>query len=83
MAHRDTVVDGDGIELCRIAAHLLYLLTHDLSDLVQMGMTRDKLGKRVDDGNNRLAELLVFHTCSHPERTRSSHSPALSTDSTS
>ena len=39
MTHRDTVVDGDGIEFCSVAAHLLNLLTDNLSNLVEMGMT--------------------------------------------
>ena len=43
MTHRDTVVDGDGIELCGKTAHLLDFGLHNLSDLVQMGMTRHKL----------------------------------------
>ena len=59
VTHRDAVVDGDGIELCGITAHLLYLFTHNLTDLVEMGMTRNKLGEGVDDGDDRLAELLV------------------------
>ena len=66
MTHGDAIVDGDGIELCRIAAHFLNLLTYNLTYLMQMGMTRYKLGERIDDGNNRLAKLLMLHTCSHP-----------------
>ena len=45
MSHRDTIVNGNGIELSGIAAHLFNLFTDNLSYLVQMGMTRYKLGK--------------------------------------
>ena len=75
MSHGDTVINGDGIELSGITAHLLDFLADDLSYLMQMRMTRHKLGKRVDNGDNRFAELFLFHSCSNPERTRSSHSP--------
>ena len=66
MSHGNTVVDGDGIELCGIAAHSLDFLTDNLSYLVQMSMTWNKLGKRVDNGDDRFTELLVFHTCGNP-----------------
>ena len=43
VTHGDTIVDGNRIELCRIAAHLLNLLADNLSDLMEMGMTGDEL----------------------------------------
>ena len=33
---------------------------------MQVRMPWHKLGKRVDNCYNRLAELFLFHTCSHP-----------------
>ena len=79
MTHRDAVVDGDSIKLSGIAAHFLYFLTDYLSYLVKMRVTRNKLGKRVDNSNDRFAELFVFHACGHPQGTGSSHSSAFST----
>ena len=76
MPHGDTVVDGYRIKLRGVAAHLLNLLPHNLSDLMQMGMTWYKLRKRVDNGNNRLAKLLMLHTRSHPKGTGTCHSTA-------
>ena len=73
MTHRNTVVDGNGIELSGITAHLLDFLTYYLTNLVQVRMTRHKLRERVDNGNNGFAKLLVFHTCSHPECSGASH----------
>ena len=74
MTHGNTIVNSYGIELGSIAAHLLDFLTYNLPNLMQVGMTRNELGKRVDNGNNRFAKLLMFHTCSHPQGTGSGHS---------
>ena len=73
MPHRDTVVNGNGIELSGIAAHLLDFFTYYLTNLVQMRMTWHKLRERVDNGNNRFAKLLMFHTRGHPECSGASH----------
>ena len=75
VTHGNTIVNGNGIELCRIAAHLLNFLTDNLTNLMEVGMTRHKLRERVHNGNNRLAKLFVFHACSHPKRTGTGHSP--------
>ena len=45
MSHGDTVIDGDGVELSRITAHLLNLFPYNLSDLMQMRMSWHKLGE--------------------------------------
>ena len=45
MTHSYTIVDGNGIELCGIAAHLLYLFAYYLTNLMQMGMTWHELRK--------------------------------------
>jgi hypothetical protein len=50
---------------------------------MQMRMTRHELRKRVHDGNNRLAELFVFHTCSDPQGAGASHTSTLRADCTS
>ena len=83
VAHCNAVVDGNGVELSGIAAQLLNLLTYHLTNLMQMGMARHELSKRVYDGNNRLAKLLLFHSCGHPKGTGSSHTPTLCADAAS
>ena len=83
MSHGNTIVDGYRIELCGITAHLLYLFTNNLTYLMQMCVTGHKLGERIDNSNNRLAKLLMFHTCGNPQRTGSSHSATFRTYSTS
>ena len=79
MSHGNTVVDGNGIELSGIEAHFLYFFTDNLTDFMQVCMTRHKLSERIDNGNNRFAELLAFHTCGHPECSGTSHASALCT----
>ena len=66
VAHGNTVVDGDGIKLSSIAAHLLNLFTNNLANFMQVRMTWHKLRERIDNGNNRLAKLLLFHTGGYP-----------------
>ena len=66
MAHGNTIVNGYGVELGSIAAHLLYLLTDNLSNLMQMGMARYKLSERVDNGYDGFAKLFPLHSCGHP-----------------
>ena len=83
MSHGDTVVDGDGIEFGGIAAHGLYLLLDDLSDFMQMGMSRHKLGERIDHCDDGFAELFTLHTCGDPECSGSCHSSSFRADCTS
>ena len=83
MPHGNTVVNGDGIELSRIAAHGFNLLFYNLANLVEVGMTGNKLRERIDDGNDRLAELFTLHTSGNPESSRSCHPSTFSAHGTS
>ena len=66
VSHCNAVIDGDGVEFGCIATKAFYLGLHDLAGLMEVGMARDKLGERIDDGNNRLAKLFTFHTVCYP-----------------
>ena len=66
MSHGDSVVNGYRIELGSIAAQLLNLGLHNLTNLVQMGMAGHKLCKRIDNCYDGLAELLALHAVGHP-----------------
>ena len=83
MTHGDTIVDGNRVKLCSVAAHLLDLFPHNLSDLMQMGVTWHKLRERVDNGNDGFAKLLMLHTRSHPKGTGTSHPSTFGTNGTS
>ena len=80
MAHGNAVVNGNGIELCGIAAKALYFAFHNLACLMEMGVARHKLGKRIDYGNNGLAKLFSLHAIGHPQGTSSCHTAAFSAD---
>ena len=80
MAHGDAVVDGDGVELSGIAAHAFDFFADNLTYLVQMGVSGDKLCKRIDYGNDGLAKLLTLHARSYPEGTGSGHTTAFGAD---
>ena len=45
MAHRDAVVDRDGVELLGDAAGLLDLARHQLAEVLQMDVARHELGE--------------------------------------
>ncbi len=73
MAHCDTVVDGDGVELLRHAAGRSDLLCHELAQVFQVHVPRHELGERVDDGDDRFAEVAVLHSGRAPEGAGSGH----------
>ena len=79
VSHSDTVVNGDGVELGSIATHTLNFLLHNLSNLMQMCVTWYKLCERVDNSNNGLAKLFMFHTCGYPKSASSCHTAAFGT----
>lgn len=56
--HGDAVVDGDGVEFRGETAERFDPLLDVLSDLVQVHVSRNQLGERVGDADDRTAELL-------------------------
>ena len=77
MAHRNTVVNSDCVELGCIASHTLNLLTNNLTDFVQVRVSGNKLCERVYNSDDGLSHLLTLHACRHPKGTGSSHSTAI------
>ena len=76
VAHRYAVIHGNGVELGSKAAELLQLTLHRLSGFVKMGMSGDKLGEGICNGDYRFAHLLILHSVGLPQRSRSGHSAA-------
>lgn len=76
MAHGDAVINGDGVEFGSKTTGLFYQFFEMLPYLMQMDMTGNKLGERVDDTDDRLAELLFFDAVGSPEAARAGHSSA-------
>ena len=83
VTHCYTIVDGNGVELGSIASHALYLGLHYLTNLVQMCMTRHKLGEGVHDGDDGLAKHLSLHAVCHPQGSCAGHAATLCTHGTS
>src|SRR5690606_41585120 len=73
VAHRDTVVDGDRVELLPDAARALDLGDHELPQIFEMHVPRHELRERVRDGNDRLAEIAVLHAGRAPQRACPGH----------
>jgi len=53
-----------------------------LSDLVQVHVSRNQLGERVGDADDRTAELLFAHAVGTPQAPGSGHAPARRRDGT-
>ncbi len=77
MAHGNSVVDGDRIEFGCKAARFVDNFLHMLTDFMEMDMAGHQLGERIDDRDNRPAELLFFHAVGPPEAAGSCHSSSL------
>ena len=80
VAHGDAVVDGDGVELGSEAAQAFDLFLDDLAGLVQMDVARYELCKGIGDSDDRLAELLFFHSVRKPEGPGAGHPASLESD---
>lgn len=81
--HGDAVVDGDGVEFRGETAERFDPLLDVLSDLVQVHVSRNQLGERVGDADDRTAELLFAHAVGTPQAPGSGHAPARRRDGTS
>jgi hypothetical protein len=57
MAHRDAVIDGDGVEFLGHAARRLDLAGDHLAHVLQVHVAGHELGKGVDHRDDRLAEI--------------------------
>jgi hypothetical protein len=77
MPHGNAVVDGDGVELRRKAALRLDEFLDLLPYFVQVHVAGHELGERIDNGDYRPAELVLFHAVRPPQAPGARHSPAL------
>src|SRR4030042_4113010 len=64
---------GNFIELSSKTAHPFYFSFDNLADIMQMHMTGNKLGKRINHCDNRIAKMTVFHAVRPPECPGSGH----------
>ena len=77
MPHGDAIIHGDGVEFLGNAARLLDLARDQLAKVFQMDMARHELGEGIDHGDDRLAEIAIFHAGGAPETARASHVAAV------
>ena len=77
MAHRDAVIDGDGVEFLRHTASRLDLARHKLAQILQMDMAGHVLGEGIGNGDDRLAEIAVFHAGGAPQAASAGHVAAM------
>ena len=59
-------IDGYRIELCGKTSQFLNFCFDQLTGFMQMHMPRNKLGKGIDNRDNRFAKLFFFHSIRTP-----------------
>ena len=78
MAHRDTVINGDGVEFLGDAASLTNRAGDQFTHVLQVHVAGHELGERVRDSNNGLAEIVIAHAGGTPQGAGTSHVTAVS-----
>ncbi len=77
MAHRDAVVDGDGVEFLGDAARPFDLAGDELAEILQMHVAWHELREGIGDGDDGLAEILILHACGAPKAASACHIAAM------
>ena len=67
VAHGDTVVHGDGIELFGDATCCLDLTRNQLSEVFEMHVAGHELGERIHHRNDGLLKVLILHAGCTPQ----------------
>ena len=78
VAHRDTVINGDGVEFLGDAASLTNRAGDQLTHVLQVHVAGHELGEGVRDSNNGLAEIVIAHAGGTPQGAGTSHVTAVS-----
>ena len=61
VAHRNAVIDRNGVEFFRHAASFTNSASHQVAHIFQVHVTGHELGVRVSNRNNRFAEIIITH----------------------
>ena len=77
VAHRDAVVDGDGVELLGDAARRLDLARDELAEVLEVDVAGHELGEGIDHRDDRLAEVALLHAGGAPKSARAGHVAAV------
>ena len=78
VTHSNTVINGDGVEFLGDATRLTDSTGDQFTHVLQVHVTGHKLGERVSDRNNGLAEIIVTHTGGTPQGASTGHITAVS-----
>ncbi len=78
VAHRDAVVDGDGVELAGDRAGLPDRPRHDVADLAEVDVAGHELGEAVGNRDDGLAEVASGYTGRPEQGPGTGHVPAVS-----
>ncbi len=73
MAHRDAVIDGDGVELLRNAPCRLDLAGDQLAEILEVHVARHELREGIHHRDDRLAEIAVLHAGGAPQAAGAGH----------
>src|SRR5690606_417162 len=73
MAHGDTIIHGDCVELLGNAARFFDLACNQLTQVFQVDVTGYKLGKGVGHCDDGLLKVVVLHACGAPQCPGASH----------
>jgi hypothetical protein len=73
MAHRDAVIDRDGVKLLRDAARRLDLARDQLAHVLEVDVAGHELRKRVDDRDDRFRKVAILHAGRTPEGAGAGH----------
>ena len=78
VTHSNTVINGNGVEFLGDATRLTDGTGDQFTHVLQVHVTGHKLGERVSDRNNGLAEIIVTHTGGTPQGASTGHITAVS-----
>ena len=78
MAHRNSVIDCDSVELLGNPAGSLDFASDHLAKVLEVDVPRNKLGKAVDDSNDWLSKIAVLHARCTPKPARTCHIASVS-----
>ena len=77
MAHSDPIIHCDGVEFFGHATGGFNLLGNQFAEIAQVHVPGNKLGKGVNDGDNRFAEIGIGHSGCAPQRAGARHIAAM------
>ena len=77
MTHRDAVIDRDRVKFFCNAACFFDFAGDHLTEVFEVNVTRNELGERVHDCDNRLTKIAIGHACGTPKTTGTCHVAAM------